>query len=115
VEALVEEIDDVGKSEERELASRMAGLLSHSLKWQFQPEQRSNSWKRTIAIQRAGILRRLKRTPSLKAVLDDAEWLQDARDDALQLAAAETGLDIATFSERCAWSIGDVVREDWVP
>jgi len=28
----------VGKSEQRELESRMAMLLAHLLKWQFQPE-----------------------------------------------------------------------------
>jgi len=35
---LAEEIEDVGKSEQRELANRMALLLSHLLKWQHQPE-----------------------------------------------------------------------------
>lgn len=32
---IAEEIEDVGKSEQRELASRMAVLLAHLLKWQF--------------------------------------------------------------------------------
>ena len=37
IEHIAEEIEDVGKSEQRELASRMAILLAHLLKWQFQP------------------------------------------------------------------------------
>ena len=45
---IAEEIEDVGKSEERELASRMAVLLMHLLKWQYQPERQSRSWLRTI-------------------------------------------------------------------
>ncbi|WPL19317.1 hypothetical protein Thiowin_04434 [Thiorhodovibrio winogradskyi] len=45
---LVEEIEDVGKSEQRELASRMAVLLAHLLKWAYQCERRTPSWKRTI-------------------------------------------------------------------
>ena len=44
LEHLAEEIEDVGKSEQRELASRMAVLLMHLLKWKFQPERRSKSW-----------------------------------------------------------------------
>ena len=33
IEHIAEEIEDVGKSEKRELASRMAVLLMHLLKW----------------------------------------------------------------------------------
>jgi len=35
LEHLAEEIEDVGKSEQRELANRMAVLLGHLLKWRF--------------------------------------------------------------------------------
>lgn len=41
---IAEEIEDVGKSEQRELANRMAVLLAHLLKWQFQPERQSCPW-----------------------------------------------------------------------
>ena len=34
IEHIADEVEDVGKSEKRELASRMAVLLSHLLKWQ---------------------------------------------------------------------------------
>lgn len=37
IEHIAEEIEDVGKSEQRELASRMAILLAHLLKWEYQP------------------------------------------------------------------------------
>ena len=46
LEHLMEEIDDVGRSERRELASRMAVLLAHLLKWAYQPERRGASWQR---------------------------------------------------------------------
>ncbi len=39
-EKIAEEIEDVGKSEQRELASRMAVLIAHLLKWQYQPSHR---------------------------------------------------------------------------
>ena len=44
LENIAEEIEDVGKSEQRELESRMAVLLAHLLKWEFQPERRGVSW-----------------------------------------------------------------------
>ena len=55
IEHIAEEIEDVGKSEQRELASRMAVLIAHLLKWQFQPEYRGVSWERTIKEQRKAL------------------------------------------------------------
>jgi len=51
LEHIAEEIEDVGKSEQRELASRMAVLLAHLLKWQYQPARRGSSWDKTIKFQ----------------------------------------------------------------
>jgi hypothetical protein len=115
LEALAEEIDDVGKSEERELANQMARLLAHLLKWQFQPGQRSKSWERTVKDARGRVLRRIKRTPSLRKSLDDPDWIEDAWSDAVQWAAAETVLDVTTFPETCSWSMSDVTTEGWLP
>ena len=52
LEHIADEIEDVGKSELRELESRMAVLLARLLKWQFQPTHRGSSWECTINDQR---------------------------------------------------------------
>ena len=70
-EHLAEEIEDVGKSEQRELANRMSVLMTHLLKWEFQPARRSNSWQLIIKEQRNAIVRRLKNTPSLKSTINN--------------------------------------------
>lgn len=54
IEHVAEEIEAVGKSEQRDLASRMAIVLAHLLKWQFQPGRRGASWQRTIRARREG-------------------------------------------------------------
>ena len=69
IEHIAEEIEDVGKSEQRELASRMAVLLCHLLKWQYQPARQGASWRATIKTQRERVKRRIKQTPSLKKCL----------------------------------------------
>lgn len=112
---IAEEIEDVGKSEQRELASRMAVLLAHILKWKFQPQKRSVSWTLTIKEQRRLLVRRLKKTPSLAPMLVDPEWIDEIWVDAKGLAEKETGLDISTFPEVCAWAMADVLAEDWLP
>ena len=62
----------MGKSEQRELETRMAVLLAHLLKWQYQPTHRGRSWLATIREQRKMIAIRLKQTPSLKKSLSDS-------------------------------------------
>jgi hypothetical protein len=113
IEHIAEEIEDVGNSEQRELANRMALLLSHLLKWQYQPVRQSGSWQRTIKEQRKAIARRLKNTPSLKVSTNDSEWLEDAWGDAISITINETGTD--SFPESCPWTIENILSENWLP
>ncbi|HLH48127.1 MAG TPA: DUF29 domain-containing protein [Roseiarcus sp.] len=105
IEHLADEIEDVGRSEKRELASRMAVLLAHLLKWRLQPETRTPSWRKTISHQRQRVELLLKATPSLKTAMSDADWRKGAWLDAISLAAQETGLDEAAFPETCPWEM----------
>ena len=115
IEHLADEIEDVGKSEKRELASRLAVLMAHLLKWQYQPQMRAtgSSWKLTIREQRKRIEAALRETPSLKATMRDPEWLAGAWSDALLIAARETGLEI--FPEQNPWSMEQVLSPGWLP
>jgi hypothetical protein len=113
IEHIAEEIEDVGKSEKRELASRMAVLLAHLLKWQHQPERRGSSWVRTIKVQRNSIASALLDTPSLKASLNEPRWVGNAWNDAVSKAIDETGLDC--FPENCPWSMDQVLSVEFLP
>lgn len=113
IENLAEEIEDVGNSARRELGSRMAVLIAHLLKWQFQPQLRSNSWLRTMNVQRNTISRRLARVPSLKSALSDKDWMQDVWEDALVIAMKETGLH--DFPDRPTWTSSQVLDPTFLP
>lgn len=113
LEHIAEEIEDVGKSEQRELANRMAVLLAHLLKWRFQPERRGASWKITIRNQRRGLLRRLEETPSLRVKLKEPDWWNAVWDDGTAQAAEATGL--SDFPETCPWSPEEILAETWFP
>jgi len=114
VEHVAEEIEDVGKSEQRALADRMAILLAHLLKWQHQPERRGASWERTIKAQRKEIAYHLDETPSLKPKLLEPRWLDMVWARALAQAVAETGLDC--FPDACPWMMDDeVLNPGWLP
>jgi len=115
IERLADEIEDVGKSEERELASRMAVLLAHLLKWRLQPDRRGPSWRHTINHQRARIAIRLRKTPSLKSTLGDPDWREEMWLDAIAQAAKETGFDEAAFPETCVWDLNETLSADFWP
>ena len=115
IEHIAEEIEDVGRSEQRELASRMSVLLAHLLKWEYQPERRGSSWEDTIRTQRERIQRRIRKTPSLKSSLTDADWQADAWDDAVDDAIKETGIARKVFPKSCPWSIEQIMSHDFYP
>ena len=113
IEHIADEIEDVGKSEARELSSRMSVLLAHLLKWKCQSAHRGSSWQITIRTQRRAIERHLKLVPSLKSKFKDPEWLESAWDDALDLAARETGLDC--LPDICPWQLEQILAGDFWP
>ena len=51
-ENVAEEILDVGRNEYDKLESALRVLLTHMLKWDYQPEKRTRSWENTITEQR---------------------------------------------------------------
>ena len=112
IENVAEEIESMGKSDKRELISRFALLLSHLLKWQYQPERRGNSWKHTIKNQRLEVKELLKDSPSLKYELDKQEY---AYEKALNIAIEETGLSENTFPKNCPFSLEQCFNDQFLP
>jgi len=94
-ENLIEEIQSMGRSVQRELESRLEILLMHLLKWCFQTELRGNRWRLTIEEKRRKINRLITKNPSLKSIID--ETLDNAYGDAIIAAAHQTGLNRSVF------------------
>jgi hypothetical protein len=109
---IAEEIEDVGRSEQHELASRMAILLAHLLKWRYQPPFRCTSWQQTIREQRRAVARRLRKAPSLKHCFADEDWLDEVWDDAVRIARNETGL---VFPTHWLWPLDEVLDQGFFP
>lgn len=113
IEHIADEVEDVGKSEKRELASRMAVLLAHMLKWQYQPGGRGNRWRRTIKEQRNRVGLCIDQTPSLKADLRHSIWWSDVWSDAVAKASEETGL--GEFPDSCPWTFDQIMNPEFWP
>lgn len=113
IESLIEEVASMGASERRELINRLAILLAHLLKWQYQPSYRGRSWLLTQKEQRRQLQRLLKDNPSLQAKLCD--FIVDAYGDAILLAAKETGLDESAFPAECPYAQSDILSLEFCP
>ncbi len=103
----------MGRSEQRELESRLAILVLHLLKWRFQPTFRGNSWRYSVMEQRRKLERHLRQNPSLRAKL--SETIIDAYGDAVIEAARETGLDMVTFPADCPWAYDQMMDPAFWP
>lgn len=114
-EHIAQEIEDLEAGERRGFASRFIVLLKHLLKWQYQPERRGASWRNTIRVQRRAIKRMLKRTPSLRHMLEDPEWQEEIWDDAVDRTVRETGLDPATLPDRSPWTMAQLRDLGFLP
>jgi Domain of unknown function DUF29. len=112
-EHIAEELECMGKSEKRELISRLTVLLVHLLKWQFQPERHGSSWIETIVNQRREIQLLLEDSPSLRFEID--QRLERTYMLARQDAAQETGIDKKQFPEACPYSFAQAMDADFWP
>ena len=108
-EHVAEEIRDLGKSQKRELESRLRVIASHLLKCRYQPNQRSRSWDATIRTQQLELRTLLKQNPSLERAVPDA--LNEAFPGAAQVASLETGLPLATFPQQCPFTPDEVLGQ----
>ncbi|NYZ14778.1 DUF29 domain-containing protein [Azospirillum sp. RWY-5-1] len=113
IDHIAEEIESMGRSEKRELVNRLAILLLHMLKWQFQPGLRGNSWRLGIKEQRYRLADHLADNPSLKARLPNA--IADAYRLALVEAEREAGLPEETFPESCLWPVEKLLEQGFLP
>jgi hypothetical protein len=113
IDHIAEEIESMGKTEKRELVHRLAVLLMHLLKWQFQPDRRSVSWQATIRVQRRALVRHMADNPSLTATLSDS--IAEGYGDAVIEATGETGLLESSFPPACPWPFEQFMDEAFWP
>jgi hypothetical protein len=106
---LQEYLSDMAKRDRREVQSRLATLIAHLLKWDFQPENRSRSWQGTIVVERR----------DLEDLLDSGvlknhalAMLPKAYVKALKQAAVESGLPVEEFPGECPYTLEQVLTAE---
>lgn len=110
---LAEEVEDVGKSERRALVSHLRVLLTHLLKWDYQPERRSDSWMDSMLHAQIEVQTILEESPSLRPELP--AFVARAYAQARFVAAKETKQDLTRFPDTCRWPPDDLLDPETVP
>lgn len=110
---LLDELEDVGHSEKRALTSSLIVVLMQLLKYTYQPGQRSNSWRFTLKEHRRRLQETLHTSPSLKPYFEQVfdHCYQEARD----LAATETGVDLENFPVESPFSPAQALDRNYLP
>jgi hypothetical protein len=112
-EHLIEEIADLGRSARQELRSYLEGLVLHLLKWCYQPDYQTRSWRDNIEENRACVPEGLPENPSLRPQLPIL--LQECYPHARRKAARQTRLPLTTFPETCPWPVEQVIDAAFWP
>ncbi|MDR7922458.1 MULTISPECIES: DUF29 domain-containing protein [unclassified Thermosynechococcus] len=104
---LVEEIEALGRQERRELENRLGILIGQLLKWDYQPQKRSKSWRATIREQRRAVEKLISQNPSLQPYLPQA--IAEAYESGKDLVVRETPLDYSDLPETCPYTLEKVL------
>ena len=113
---LIEEIDSMGRSEKKELKTRLIVLIEHLLKLKYWTEEKNynaRGWRNTVVEQRRQITYTLEDSPSLKPILKDIflDCYRDARHDTLRKYQLPSKL----FPDESPFSLFDVLDDDFIP
>lgn len=108
---LIEEIEDMGKSQRRAVESLLLRLTEHLLKlkyWNTGKARNKKHWQSEVVNFRVLLRKRLKESPSLKAILPEiySETLTDSKRSMSKLFDLPETIEL---------SLEEVLDEDWFP
>ena len=112
---LADEIESLGKRDRRGLRNNLKVVLTHLLKWRYQPElrQTGHSWESTLIEDRDHIEAILDDSPSLRHQVPAI--IAEAYPRARRLTSSETVLPLEIFPETCPWAAEQVLDETFWP
>lgn len=109
VENVAEGLEDLAKDKEQQLTNRLAVLLQHLLKCEYQPDRITGLWQPTIKEQRRRIARLLAKNPSLRPKL--SECIANAYQAAVIFASVETQIIEDDFASTCEYTEEEILGD----
>jgi Domain of unknown function DUF29 len=110
---LIEEIEAMVRKDRKAIKSNLVVLLTHLLKHQFQPEQRSSKWLGSMVEHRQRLRDDFEESPSLRP--HAAAVFAQAYADARERASAETGPPLRTFPKSSPYTLEQTLDPKSLP
>lgn len=110
---LAEELESLGRSDQRALRSHLLILLLHLLKWDNQPNKRGSSWQNSILSAREEVEELLAENPGFENKL--LEFVANQYPKAATAAAKEMGVDASSLPIACPYTIDQLRDRDFWP
>lgn len=113
LENIILELKYQVQTDKDEVASRLRGLLTNLLKYQFQPQRHSPSWVSKIIEHRNEVLSILEQMPSLRTQVE--EYVMRNYPKAVAAAARETRTAVACFPQENPYTLDQILDSDFFP
>ena len=110
---LLEEIESMGRKDKKAIQNNLVMVLTHLLKYQFQPDQRSSGWRGSIVEHRRRLRYDFKESPRLRG--HASEVFTEAYEDAREQASAESGLPPRAFPKSSPYTLEQTLDPDYLP
>jgi predicted DNA-binding ribbon-helix-helix protein len=112
LENLIDEVQDMSRSQKRALLSNLRVIILHLLKYKYQPDNRSNSWLSSIREHRTRIEDSFRDSPSLRVYIQ--EMFTICYENARKQAVDETSLPLDVFPEQAPFTLSECLNEDFL-
>lgn len=112
-DGIIEELEEMGISNKHAFKNRLAQLIFHLLKWQYQPDFRGRSWQGSIEEQRIRLNDLLEDNPSLKPLIEDS--IKKAYKLSFSFIKKETPLDLKLLPDQCPYSFEQIMDDGFYP
>jgi Domain of unknown function DUF29 len=109
-EHLKEYLQDLASRDRKDVKNRSKVLIAHVLKWKFQEERRSNSWRSSVTTQRQALEDEFSESQTLRNHAEAA--LPKVYAQAVEWAADETGLPKTSFPPECPWTLEQLLSPE---
>lgn len=115
-ENLIEEVESMGRSQKRELRSRLLLIIEHLLKlmyWEDEKTQNARGWRTTVVEQRTQLELLLEDSPSLRPVV--ADIFPEAYSKAKRQAIQKYRMVVDIFPAEAPFTPEQVLDPDFLP
>ena len=108
IEDLTDEVESLAKRDFKALRSAIRIIILHMLKWDYQPEERGSSWRRSINAARKRVWGELESSPSFRSRIPEA--IEFAFPHAREEAWEQTGVyKLRSEPKVCPYNFDDIM------